>query len=277
GATGDVGGRLARALEARGERVRCVARRPEYLRGRIAPAIEVVQGDVQNRASLERAMAGVDCAYYMVHSMGGSDAFAREDREGAANFAAAANGSGVRRIIYLGGLDDSRDELSEHLASRHEVGEVLRGGGVPVIEFRASLILGSGSLSFEMIRALAERLQLMVTPRWVSIAAQPISIGEVIQYLIGALDFASDQSRVFEIGGADVVSYADILREYARQRGIRCVMIPVPVLTPRLSSLWLALVTPLYARVGRKLIDSITYPTVVREPGAVECFGVRPL
>jgi uncharacterized protein YbjT (DUF2867 family) len=277
GATGYVGGRLVRALEARGERVRCVARRPEYLRGRVAAATEVVPGDVQDRASIERAMAGVDCAYYLVHSMGSSAAFAREDRAGAANFAAAAKAAGVRRIIYLGGLGDSGGELSEHLASRHEVGEVLRGAGVPVIEFRASIVIGSGSLSFEMVRALAERLPLMVTPRWVSIAAQPISIGEVIEYLIGGLDHEFAHSRIFEIGGADVVSYGDILREYARQRGLRCLMIPVPVLTPRLSSLWLALVTPLYARVGRKLIDSITHPTVVREPGAAEIFGVRPL
>ncbi len=277
GATGYVGGRLARALEARGERLRCIARKPEYLRGRVGAATEIVQGDIQDRASLERAMAGVDCAYYLVHSMGLSDAFAREDRAGAVNFAAAARAVGVRRIIYLGGLGDSSVGLSEHLSSRHEVGALLRESGAPVIEFRASIIIGSGSLSFEMVRALAERLPLMITPRWVSNAAQPISIGEVIDYLIGGLDREFDSSRVFEIGGADVVSYGDILREYARQRGLRCVMIRVPVLTPRLSSLWLGLVTPLYARVGRKLIDSITHPTIVREAGAAALFGVRPL
>lgn len=277
GATGYVGGRLLRGLERRRERIRCLARRPEYARARTAGATEVARGDVLDADSLEHAMAGVDTAYYLVHSMGSSGPFARADREGARNFGAAARRAGVRRIIYLGGLGDSGAELSEHLKSRHEVGDILRESGVPVTEFRASIIIGSGSLSFEMVRALCERLPVMITPRWVSVLAQPISIGEVVAYLAAALDADFEGSRTFEIGGADVVSYADLLREYARQRNLRCIMIRVPLLTPRLSSLWLGLVTPLYARVGRSLIDSITHPTIVRDRGAAEVFGVRAL
>jgi uncharacterized protein YbjT (DUF2867 family) len=260
GATGYVGGRLLHELERRGARVRCLARKPEYARARAASATEVVGGDILDADSLERAMAGVDTAYYLVHSMGSGGAFARADREGARNFGAAARRAGVRRIIYLGGLGDSAANLSEHLRSRHEVGDLLRESGVAVVEFRASIVIGSGSLSFEMVRALAERLPVMITPRWLSVAAQPISIGEVIAYLVAALDHEFEGNRIFEIGGASVVSYGDILREYARQRGLRCFMIRVPVLTPRLSSLWLGLVTPLYARVGRSLIDSISHP-----------------
>jgi uncharacterized protein YbjT (DUF2867 family) len=277
GATGYVGGRLLHELQQRGVRVRCLARKPEYARARTTGTTEVVGGDVLDAESLERAMAGVDTAYYLVHSMDSGGAFASADRAGARNFAAAAKRAGVRRIIYLGGLGESAADLSEHLRSRHEVGDLLCESGVPVIEFRASIIIGSGSLSFEMVRALAERLPVMITPRWVSVAAQPISIGEVVAYLSAALDAEFDGNRTFEIGGADVVSYGDILREYARQRGLRCVMIRVPLLTPRLSSLWLGLVTPLYARVGRSLIDSISHPTVVRDHSAAQIFGIRPV
>jgi uncharacterized protein YbjT (DUF2867 family) len=277
GATGYVGGRLLHELQRRGVRVRCLARKPEYARARTAGTTEVVGGDVLDAESLELAMAGVDVAYYLVHSMDSGGAFARTDRVGARNFGAAARRAGVRRIIYLGGLGDRAANLSEHLRSRHEVGDLLRESGVPVIEFRASIIIGSGSLSFEMVRALAERLPVMITPRWVSVAAQPISIGEVIAYLVAVLDREFEGNRTFEIGGADVVSYGDILREYARQRGLRSVMIRVPILTPRLSSLWLGLVTPLYARVGRSLIDSISHPTVVRDHAAAQIFSIPPI
>ena len=173
--------------------------------------------------------------------------------------------AGVRRIIYLGGLGDQSKALSAHLRSRHEVGAILRGSGVPVIEFRASIVLGPGSLSFEMIRTLTERLPVMITPRWVSVPAQPIAIQDLLRYLIAGLDHPIEGSRIYEIGGADQVSYGDLIREYARQRGLRRLIIRVPVLTPRLSSLWLGLVTPLYARVGRKLIESIRHPTIVRD------------
>jgi uncharacterized protein YbjT (DUF2867 family) len=221
-------------------------------------------------------MAGVHTAYYLVHSMGSPRDFEEEDRQAAANFAAAARQAGVQRIIYLGGLGDSSSELSSHLRSRQEVGEILRRSNVPVIEFRASIILGSGSLSFEMIRALVERLPVMICPRWVSTPAQPIAIEDVVAYLLEALSLLAKETGVFEIGGVDQVSYADIMREYARQRGLRRWMISVPVLTPRLSSLWLGLVTPVYARVGRKLVDSLRHETVVRDASATRIFSVRP-
>ena len=276
GASGYVGGRLLKALEDGGVRLRCLARRPDYLRARVAAATELVGGDVLDRASLDAALRDVSTAYYLVHSMGSAASFEEKDREGARNFAAAARAAGVRRIIYLGGLGDSSAELSTHLRSRHEVGDILRESGVQVVEFRASIIIGSGSLSFEMVRALAERLPVMVTPKWVAVKAQPIAIVDMIEYLVAALTLEAEGNPVYEIGGADVVSYGDILREYSRQRGLHRMMIPVPVLTPRLSSLWLGLVTPLYARVGRKLIDSMVHPTVVRDDTALRVFSIRP-
>ena len=236
-----------------------------------------MRGDVLDAASLSSALRDVAVAYYLVHSMGAAGNFEEQDRQAAQNFAAAARAAGVRRIIYLGGLGEDVDALSPHLRSRHEVGDRLRASGVPVIEFRASIVIGSGSLSFELVRALVERLPVMVTPRWVRVLAQPIAINDMLAYLIAARDMPLTGSATFEVGGPDVVSYADLMREYARQRGLRRWMIPVPVLTPRLSSLWLGLVTPLYARVGRKLIDSIRHPTVVQDRSALAQFALRPV
>ena len=277
GATGYVGGRLLPVLEERGCLVRCLARRVEVLEGRTGSLTEVVQGDVLDRISLDAALAGIDTAYYLVHSMGAGGSFEEADRRGAENFAEAAKAAGISRIIYLGGIGSENESLSAHLRSRQEVGEILRRSGAPVIEFRASIVIGSGSLSFEMIRSLVERLPVMVTPKWVKVLAQPIAIDDLLEYLVAALGLAPLESRIYEIGGADVMSYSDIMREYARQRGLRLRMIPVPVLTPYLSSLWLGLVTPLYARVGRKLIESIVHSTVVRDPAALEAFEVRPV
>lgn len=276
GGTGYVGGRLVDALERRGVPVRCLARRPEALRARVRPSTEVVQGDALDAASLAGALCGIDTAYYLVHSMGASRDFADLDRRAARTFGEAAREAGVRRLVYLGGLGDAGADLSPHLRSRHETGDILRESGVPVIEFRASIIIGSGSLSFEMVRALTERLPVMICPRWVAIKAQPIAIDDVVEYLVEALDLPEAGSRVFEIGGPDVVSYGDIMQEYAHQRGLRRRLIPVPLLTPHLSSLWLGLVTPLYARVGRKLIRSIRNATVVRNPDALSVFRVAP-
>jgi uncharacterized protein YbjT (DUF2867 family) len=276
GATGYVGGRLVQALARSGRQVRCMARRPEFLAERVGPDVEVVAGDCLKPDTLVAALAGVETAYYLVHSMGSAGNFEEEDRVAAENFGAAARSAGVRKIVYLGGLGDTREELSRHLASRQETGEVLRQSGVPVIELRASIVLGSGSLSFELIRNLVERLPVMVCPKWVRVLAQPIAIEDVIDYLTGALDLPAEH-RIFEIGGADRVSYADIMLEYARQRGLRRKLIFVPVLTPRLSSLWLGLTTPVYARVGRKLIESIRHPTVVTDPAALSTFAVRPM
>ncbi|MGE5219874.1 MAG: SDR family oxidoreductase [Chloroflexota bacterium] len=274
GSTGYVGGRLLQALEADGYRLRCMARRPDALQGRVNRNTEVVFGDCFDTASLSSALAGVHTAYYLVHSMGSSGSFEEKDRQAASNFAAAARVAGVRRIIYLGGLGEGA--LSPHLRSRQEVGAALRLPGVEVVEFRASIVIGSGSLSFEMIRALVERLPVMICPAWVAIAAQPIGIEDLVTYLVQALDLPLHGDRIIEIGGADQVSYEQIMREYARQRHLRRLLISVPVLTPRLSSLWLGLVTPVYARVGRNLIDSIRNPTVVRDPIALELFSFRP-
>ena len=275
GATGYVGGRLREALEAEGARLRCMARRPDQLRARVADTTEVVQGDVFDRDSLVQAMRGVSTAYYLVHSMSDDGDFEVLERKAARTFGEAAREAGIERIIYLGGLG-SGDDLSAHLKSRHEVGHLLRDFGVPTIELRASIVIGSGSLSFEMIRALVEKLPVMTTPAWVRVQAQPIAIEDVIAYLTEARTLESQGSQVFEIGGADVVSYGEIMRVYAHQRGLRRVMIPVPFLTPAISSLWLGLVTPLYARVGRKLIEGVRNPTVVEDGSAAVAFGVRP-
>lgn len=270
GASGYVGGRLIRVLADRGRPVRGMSRRPEYLAPRLPAGAEAVAGDALDAGSLAPAMEGVDTAYYLIHSMEGDD-FREEDRRAAENFAAAAGSAGVRRIIYLGGLG-SADDLSEHLASRQEVGSILRESGVPTLELQASIILGSGSLSFEMLRSLVEHLPVMVTPRWVSQEAQPIAIEDVLDYLVAGIDVELDGSEVVQIGGPDRVSYGDLMMEYAARRGLTRTMIPIPLLTPYLSSLWLGLVTPVYARVGRKLVDSLKNETVVDSDRARELF-----
>ena len=276
GATGYVGGRLLNTLEATGYRMRCLSRHPEALSLRVAQTTEVVKGDVLDAASLPASMAGVHTAYYLVHAMASVNSFEEEDRRSAHAFAVAARAAGVQRIIYLGGLGSGR-ELSAHLRSRQEVGRILQESGVATFEFRASIVIGSGSASFEMIRGLVEKLPLMITPRWVNTRTQPIAIEDVIAYLMQALALKVNGSRIFEIGGPDQVSYLDLMKEYAHQRGLKRWMIPVPVLSPRLSSLWLGLVTPVYARVGRELVDSLRNETVVRDQSADHLFSIRPL
>jgi uncharacterized protein YbjT (DUF2867 family) len=275
GATGYVGGRLLSDLEERSEAVRCLARRPENLQPRVGPTTEVFQGDVMDIASLAAAMQGVHTAYYLVHAMGSEGDFETAEETGARNFASAALHAGVRRIVYVGGLAHGND-LSKHLRSRHRVGDILRDSGVLTIEFRASIVIGSGSASFDMVRSLVEKLPIMVTPSWVRIEAQPIAIEDLVAYLVAALEIEVDHSQVFEIGGAERVSYGEIMGEYARQRGLRRLMIPIPVLSPRLSSLWLGLVTPVHARIGRKLVEGLKNPTVVRDPAALDAFQIEP-
>lgn len=277
GATGYVGGRLVAALERAGERVRCLARRPESLAWQVQAGTQVVQGDCLEPATLGPALDGVDAAFYLVHSLGAGADFAELDRRAARNFGAAARAAGVRRLVYLGGLGSPAEGLSEHLRSRQETGEILRESGVDVVELRASIVIGSGSLSYEMVRALVERLPVMLCPRWVRIEAQPIGIEDLVDYLAASLDLPGTGSRTYEIGGPEVVSYAEIMAEYALQRGLRRRLIGVPLLTPYLSSLWLGLVTPLYARVGRTLVDSIRNATVVRSDAARRDFPeLRP-
>ena len=277
GATGYVGGRLLRRLLEAGRTVHALARHPEHVRLE-HPNLKVFKGDVLDPASLAPAMAGVGTAYYLIHSMGADRDFETVDRLGATRFAEAAERSGLRHIVYLGGLAHATGgALSNHMASRMEVGVILRTAGVPVTEFRASIVIGSGSLSFELIRALVERLPVMITPRWVGILAQPIGTEDLLAYLLAGLEAPADgEHRIYEIGGSEQVSYGGIMQEYARQRGLRRRMIPVPVLTPRLSSLWLGLVTPIYARVGKKLIASIRNASVVEDDRALQDFPIRP-
>jgi len=238
--------------------------------------VQVVQGDVLDAESLTEAMQGVNTAFYFIHSMGSSADFSEQDKRGANNFSAAAAKAGVRRIIYLGGLGNRDNKLSKHLRSRQETGDELRSSGVQVVELRASIIIGSGSLSFEMVRALVERLPVMICPRWVNVPAQPIAIEDVLAYLVESVELPGDDSQIIEIGGPQQVSYGEIMKEYARQRGLRRLMIPVPLLTPYLSSLWLGLVTPIYARIGRKLVESLKNPTVVSSNLASSLYKVKP-
>ena len=278
GGTGYVGRRLTPLLEQKSVRLRCLARDPDTLRRQVQPATEILQGDVLDPASVDRSLQGVDTAFYLVHLMSGSKDFEQDDRSAATNFARSAARAGVRRIIYLGGLGaDSDPELSPHLRSRHEVGEILRQSGVETIEFRASAVIGAGSVSFELVRALTDRLPVMLCPRWLVTPTQPIAIDDALSYLLAAMKLPSGESRIFEIGSADVVTYGGMIREYARQKGLRRLLIPVPLLTPYLSGLWLALVTPATAEVGRHLVEGLRNPTVVRDTKALDAFPIRPM
>lgn len=274
GATGYVGGRLLRCLEAdQHVRVRCLTRRPEALAGRSAANTELFRGDVLDAPSLVQAMHGVHTAYYLIHSMGTGGDFEALDRAAASNFAAAARHAGITRIIYLGGLGEGSD-LSAHLASRQEVGDILRGSGAATIEFRASIVIGSGSASYETVRALVESLPVLVTPRWVETAAQPIAIEDLVAYLVAALEY--QRSAIFEIGGRDRVSYAEIIREYARQRGLRRRLVRIPLLSPTASRFFLGLLTPVYGRVAAAMVESLRNETVVTSGDALETFAVTP-
>lgn len=276
GATGYVGARLLRVLEGEGLRVRCMARRAAFLKHRTAEGTEVIKGDVFDLESLSRSLEGVHTAFYLIHSMGASGGFEEMDRKAAENFVRASEQAGVQKIIYLGGLGEG-ETLSSHLKSRQEVGRILRQSTVPTLEFRASIIIGSGSLSFELVRALTERLPVMLLPKWVKVLAQPIGIEDVIRYLTEAAALPLPESRIVEIGGSEALSYQDLMEAYAKARGFTRLMIPVPILTPAVSSLWLGLVTPLYARVGRKLIEGVKNKTVVKDPSARELFTVEPM
>ncbi|NQV27339.1 MAG: NAD(P)H-binding protein [Rhodopirellula sp.] len=277
GATGYVGGRLLPLLEAKSAAVRCLARNPDKLRPMVGPATEIAQGDVLDRDSLDRAMHGVHTAFYFVHLMAESEDFEGADRQAAQNFAEAARLAGVQRIIYLGGLGKEGPDLSPHLRSRHEVGQILWDSGVECIEFRASVVIGVGSLSFDLVCSLTNHLPVMICPRWLATPTQPIAVDDVLAYLLSALNLPPGPSRIFEIGGEDVVTYGGIIQEYARQRGLRRWLISVPVLTPYLSSLWLALVTPASAEVGRHLIEGLRNPTVVQDKSALDEFPIRPV
>ena len=273
GATGYIGGRLVIRLLDAGYTVRALVRDAARLEGRVwSDRIEIVQGDVFDTTSLKQAVADIDIAYYLVHSMAGNDNFQGRDIVAAQNFGKACSESAVQRIIYLGGLGDPETDLSQHLRSRQQTGAALAEAGVPVTEFRAAVVVGAGSISFEMIRYLTERVPLMVCPRWVFNRIQPIAIRNVLDYLVAALETPDSRGRVIEIGGADVQTYATMMLMYAHERGLKRWLIPVPVLTPRLSSYWVHLVTPISARMARPLIEGLRNEVVVRDDSASQLF-----
>ena len=264
GASGYIGGRLVPALLAAGYPVRCVVRDPRRLRGRDwEDRVEVVAGDVLDADSLGSALDGCGAGYYLIHSMtAGERGFEDRDRRAARNFAGAAAGAGLDRLIYLGGLGRSSEDLSPHLSSRQEVGDLLRAGPVPVTELRAAMIVGSGSASFEMMRALVKRLPIMICPRWVETRTQPIAIRDVLAYLIGCLQEPATANGTFDIGGPEVLSFRAMMHRFAAQLGKRRSMIVVPVLTPRLSAYWVNLVTPIPAGLAFPLIESLKSETI---------------
>jgi uncharacterized protein YbjT (DUF2867 family) len=279
GVTGYIGGRLVPRLLETGIRVRCLARDASRLQGRPWRGdVELVVGDVLRPESLVDAMRGVAVAYYLVHSLGAGSDFSKRDVMAARNFGAAAKSAGVERIIYLGGLGDPGTALSAHLRSRHETGDALRESGVPVTEFRAGVIVGSGSLSFEMIRYLTERVPVMICPRWVYTRIQPIAVRTVLDYLIEALRVSGSAGRTIEIGGAEVITYGEMLTFYAEVRGLWRWLVPVPVLTPKLSSYWVHFVTPIPAAIARPLIAGLRNEIIVRDDAARGLFpSIQPL
>jgi uncharacterized protein YbjT (DUF2867 family) len=259
GSTGFVGRQLCPALGAAGHEVLAMTRRPEHYSG----AGEPVRGDVAEAASLAGALRGCDAAYYLVHRLGEKN-FARADAEGATAFGLAASEARVGRIIYLGGLGDASDDLSEHLRSRREVESLLGESGVAVTVLRAGIIVGDGGISWEMTRQLVEHLPAMITPRWVHTKTQPIALADVIRYLVGVLEIPETIGRVFDIGGPEVLEYVQMMRRVAAIEGRPLLVLPVPLLSPSLSSRWLALVTNVDVATGRALIDSMTNEVVVR-------------
>ncbi|MFB6426303.1 SDR family oxidoreductase [Streptomyces microflavus] len=270
GATGYIGGRLVPALLEAGHQVRALARTPQKLRDYPwADRVEVVRGDVTDADSLTEAMRDIDVAYYLVHALGSGSDFEETDRRAARNFGEKARAAGVRRIVYLGGLTPAgvaEKELSPHLRSRAEVGRILLDSGVPTVVLRAAIVIGSGSASFEMLRYLTERLPVMVTPSWVSTRIQPIAVRDVIRYLVGSAILPSEVNRTFDIGGPDIMTYRDMMQGYARVAGLpRRVIVPVPVLTPTLSSHWIGLVTPVPRSIARPLAESLRHEVVCRE------------
>ncbi len=272
GASGFVGRRLCLALQEAGHEVRALTRRPADYRG----AGSAVSADVADRASLDAALHGCDAAYYLVHSLDDPD-FRRRDANAARSFGAAAAAGGVQRIVYLGGLGDDGDALSDHLRSRREVESVLGEAGVPVTTLRAGIVVGHGGISWELTRQLVEHLPLMVTPRWVRTRTQPIAVADVVRYLVEVLAAPVSGSRAFDVGGPDVLEYVEMMRRVAAIEGRRIFVMPVPLLTPRLSSRWLSLVTDVDVQTGRSLIDSMSNEVVVRDASIRDLVPFEPM
>lgn len=276
GATGYIGRRLIKALSEKGYRIRCLSRKPEGRLRALFPDVEIFRGDLFKPDTIQRALEGVHTAYYLVHSMASHGDFEEEDRIAARNFSQVARQAGERRIIYLGGLGETAS-LSAHLRSRQEVGSILRESGVPVIEFRASVIIGAGSASFEILRTITERFPFLLDTNWSETECQPIYIGDVISYLTAALEKPTGENRIYEIGASDVSCYLCLMQEYARLRRLRRYKIAMPLLEPDLASYPLMILAPEYYRVGRWLIRSLKTPTVVNDNSALLEFDVRPM
>ena len=273
GATGYIGGRLVPRLLQEGYRVRVLTRSQTRIRARSwSEAVEVAVGDALDAHSLSTALAGVECAYYLIHSMARGTGFHELDIEAARLFGRAARHAGVRRIVYVGGLGDPRADLSQHLRSRQETGHALRESGVPVTEFRAAVIVGAGSISFELIRYLVERLPVMICPRWVYSRVQPIAVTDLLDYLVAALTSTECADKVIQVGGKDVTTYRGMMLGYAAARGLTRWLLPVPVLTPRLSSYWVHWVTPIPAKVSAPLIEGLRNEVVVTDSLAHSLF-----
>jgi uncharacterized protein YbjT (DUF2867 family) len=279
GASGYVGSRLIPRLVASGHEVSCMVRDASRVDRQMAEGTRIVVADALQPESLAAVMQGINVAYYLIHSMSASGRdFQQRDRRAAHNFAVAAKRAGIARIIYLGGLASATSEISMHLKSRHETGEALRRFGPPVTEFRAGIVVGNGSVSFELIRYLTERLPVMICPRWVITRTQPIAIDDVLDYLVGALQLPESTGQVIEIGGATIETYRSMMLTYARARRLRRWLFRVPVLTPRLSSYWLRLVTPIHTSIARPLIEGLRTEVVCKNTCAAELFpAIRPM
>ena len=279
GATGYVGGQLIPSLLDQGYAVRVLVRDPARLKDLAwSSRVQVYVGDMLQPDTLAPALSGVDSAYYLVHSMTAGADFVERDVAAARNFGQAARTAGVKQVIYLGGLGSDNATLSEHLRSRQETGQALRESGICLTEFRAAIVVGSGSISFEMIRYLTERIPIMICPRWVRTRVQPIAIEDVVSYLVASLREPRSADQTIEIGGADVLTYGELMKGYARVRGLRRLLLHVPVLTPRLSSYWVHWVTPISAPYARPLIEGLRSEVVVTEREAGELFPeIEPL
>ncbi len=279
GAAGYIGRHLSARLLAEGHEITCLVRDAVRANLAIGERCRIVEADVLRPKTLAGALDGIDVAYYLIHSMSGREqGFGERDRRAAYNFAVAAKQAGVRRVIYLGGLAAVGAPISEHLKSRHETGAVLRKFGPPLIEFRAGIIVGNGSTSFEIMRCLTERLPVMICPRWVITRTQPIAVDDVLAYLLGALRLDGRVEQPIEIGGATVETFRSMMLGYARRRGLRRWLVPVPVLTPRLSSYWLDLVTPFSPAVSHPLIEGMKTESVCTTALAAHLFpAIQPM
>ena len=274
GATGYVGGRLIPKLLDNNYRLRILVRNPERLKNKSwYNKVEIYKGDVLDQKSIIGLFQNIDTAYYLIHSMEKYKNFEKTDLVAAKIFATTAKAEGLKEIIYLGGLAGDKNDLSKHLQSRHDTGKELSQHGINVIEFRASVIVGSGSLSFEMIRNLAERLPIMICPKWVYTRTQPIAISNILEYLITVLNINFVENKIIEIGGKDILTYGEMIKEYAKIRNLKRFLIPIPILTPKLSSYWVHWTTPLSANVTRPLVEGLKNESIVKNDSAQEYFS----